>query len=296
MIRNLNPAAFQAFGMVPLIKTQESKSFDKNASVIQELSLEETQIFRAESDTWVTRGNGMSVLTVSLDGTQFQHFYLDKPACIRKGVLFALNAMRSGATALLSAQTEPVPVGSRTLDSLRVEPKLKADCIYTFFYQEQEEGFLFPGEAHPVAELTYVDRGPLHSVVDGQELVLEQGDLVLYGPDQWHMQYADIGVAPRHVTISFDVRGMDLTPLLNKKLPVTQTVVSVLKAMLREQERMDAYSNDIILAQLKLLLLVLLREAEEPRGGKLQTPMRCIQKTRSSGRPSSMYPPTSGRS
>ncbi len=272
MIRNLNPAAFQAFGTVPLIKAQETKSFDKNAAVIQELSLTEARICRAESDTWVTHGSGMSVLMVSLDGIHFQNFYLDKPACIRKGVLFALNAIQGAATAWLAAQTAPVRVGTRTLESLRVEPKLKADCIYTFFYQEQEEGFLFPGEAHPVAELTYVDRGPLHSVVDGQELVLEQGDLVLYGPNQWHMQYADIGVAPRYVTISFDVQGMDLTPLLNKKVPVAQNAVSVLKDMLREQERMDTYSKDIILAQLKLLLLLLLRETEAPRGGKLQTP------------------------
>ena len=115
MIRNLNPAAFQAFGTVPLIKTQETKSFDKNAAVIQELSLTEAQICRAESDTWVTHGSGMSVLTVSLDGVQFQHFYLDKPACVRKGVLFALNAIHGAATAMLAAQAAPVQVGRRTL-------------------------------------------------------------------------------------------------------------------------------------------------------------------------------------
>lgn len=47
-----------------------------------------------------------------------------------------------------------------------------------------------------MTELTYVDQGALHSVVDGQDLLLRQGDIVLYGPGQWHMQYADIGVAP----------------------------------------------------------------------------------------------------
>jgi AraC-like DNA-binding protein len=40
--------------------------------------------------------------------------------------------------------------------------------------------------------------------------------------------------------------------------------------MLREQERMDEFSNDVILAQLKLLLLELLRETVAPRGGRLQ--------------------------
>ena len=41
--------------------------------------------------------------------------------------------------------------------------------------------------------------------------------------------------------------------------------------MLREQEFMDAYSNDIILYQLNLLLLQLQREAASPKAGKLQT-------------------------
>ena len=270
MIRNLNPAAFQGFGTVPLVKAQGTKSFDKNAAVIYELPVSEALICRAESDTWVTYGSGMSVLSVSLEGETFQHFYLDKPACIRKGVFFALNAFMREATGYVLAQEPPVQVGKRTLESLRVEAKLRVDCIYTFFYHEQEQGFLFPGEAHPIAELTYVDRGSLHSVVDGQDLVLEQGDLVLYGPGQWHMQYADIGVAPRYVTISFEICGMDISPLLNKKVTIPQNAVTLLQSMLREQERMDAFSHDIILSQLKLLLLLLLRENRAPRGRKLQ--------------------------
>ena len=122
-----------------------------------------------------------------------------------------------------------------------------------------------------MAELLYVDSGRVHSVADGQELLLERGDLVLYSPEQWHMQYADIGVAPRYVTISFELQGMELTPLLNRKFTAPQNVVSLLQNMLREQERMDPFSNEIILSQLNLLLLFLLREASAPRGGKLQT-------------------------
>ena len=122
-----------------------------------------------------------------------------------------------------------------------------------------------------MAELTYVDQGALHSVVEGQDLLMKQGDLVIYGPNQWHMQYADIGVAPRFVTISFDVSGMDMHPLLNRKFTAPQNAVTVLQNMLREQERMDPYSNDIILSQLNLLLLLLLRETAAPSGGKLQT-------------------------
>jgi len=270
MVRNLNQMTFQGFGTVPPERSQGVVYIDKSTAAVWELSGSEGVVFRARSDTWVTFGSGMSVLSVSRDGEEFQHYYLDKPVCIRKDMLFALSAFQGSATALLTCESLPERTENTVSHSLRSENSVQVESIYTFFYHEKEQGFLFPGESHPMAELTYVDQGALHSVVNGQDLLLKQGDLVIYGPDQWHMQYADIGVAPRYVTISFVLSGMDLTPLLNRRFAAPQNVVKTLQSMLREQERMDAFSNDIILAQLKLLLLQLLRETVSPRGGKLQ--------------------------
>lgn len=271
MIRNLNQLTFQGFGTVPPERTQSAKMFDKNTAAAIKLSDAEAQVFRAKTETWVTCGSGMSVLSVSQNGNIYQDYYLDKPVCIRPDILFSLAPFMGEADVFLSAQTAPEQVGVRSAQSLRVDHQLWVEGIYTFFYQEKEQGFLFPGESHPMAELTYVDQGSLHSVAEGQDLLLKQGDLVIYGPGQWHMQYADIGVAPRFVTLSFALSGVELAPLLNRKFTAPQNVVSLLQNMLREQERMDAYSNDIILSQLNLLLLLLLRESASPKGGKLQT-------------------------
>ena len=271
MIRNLNQVAFRGFGTVPPERNQSAKLFEKSEAVSLTLSQESTAIYRAKTDTWVTFDSGISVLSVSHDGENYQHFYLDKPVCIREDVLFAVSPFMGEATAFLYAREVPEEIGMKNSDSLRVDQQFRVESIYTFWYQEKEQGFLFPGEAHPMVELTYVDQGSLHSVADGQDLLLKQGDLVLYGPGQWHMQYADIGVAPRFVTISFELQGMELAPLMNRKFTAPQNVVSLLQNMLREQERMDPFSNEIILSQLNLMLLYLLREAAAPRGGKLQT-------------------------
>ena len=271
MIRNLNQVTFQGFGTVPPERTQSIKDFDKNAASVWTLSQSETAVCRAREETWVSCGSGMSVLSVSRDGEQYQHYYLDKAVRVKQGIYFTLSPFMGDATPLVFSREEPERVGVKPSDSLRVDSKLRVNGIYTFFYQEKEQGFLFPGESHPMAELTYVDQGALHSVADGQDLLLKQGDLVIYGPGQWHMQYADIGVAPRFVTISFDLAGVEPEPLLNRKFTTPQSVVTVLQNMLREQERMDAYSNDIILAQLNLMLLLLLRESAAPSGSKLQT-------------------------
>lgn len=179
--------------------------------------------------------------------------------------------MGNASVSLYAAEEKPEPIGFQAVQLLREDRKLHVDGIYTFFYQEKEQGFLFPGEAHPMPELTYVDQGELHSVVDGQDLLLKQGDLVIYGPNQWHMQYADIGIAPRFVTISFDMCGLELTPLLNQKFSAPQAAANLLQSMLREQERMDNFSTDIIVSQLALLLLYLLRETEQPTGSKIKS-------------------------
>ncbi len=268
MIRNLNQVTFQSFGTVP---PERTRSDGDPAARTWRLSQPDAVVYRTGAQTWIGGGSGMSILSVSLDGEQYQHFYLDKPVRVDPEVYFHLSPFMGEATVQLAAPAEPERVGLGRFPSLRVEPQRRLEGIYTFFYQEKEQGFLFPGESHPMAELTYVDQGELHSVAEGQDLLLKQGDLVIYGPGQWHMQYADIGVAPRFVTISFDLSGVELEPLLNRKFAAPQRVAVLLQGMLKEQERMDVYSNDMILSQLNLLLLLLLREADDPQGGRLQT-------------------------
>ena len=271
MIRNLNQVTFQGFGTVPPERSHSTGGFDKNAATTLPLSQENAVIFRALSDTWAAGGTGSSVLSVSLDGESYQDYYLDKPVCIKPDVRFVITPFVGQADALLWAAAPPEKVGTRNFSEPQMDHQLQVDDVYIFFYQEKEQGFLFPGESHPMAELTYVDQGSLHSVAEGQDLLLKQGDLVIYGPGQWHMQYADIGVAPRFVTISFSSRGSQLNALLNRKFTAPQKAVSLLQSMLREQETTDALSGDIILCQLNLLLLLLLRETTAPTGGKLQT-------------------------
>jgi len=271
MIRNLNQMNFQEFGTVLSERSGKGRGRERLTERQQQLTRGDAEIFRAQSDVRLRSSAGLTVLSVSQNGEKYHHFYLDKPVAIHKGVIFSLNPFVDEGTVTLSYAQEPERIGTRTTDSLRVEHQHWVDGIYTFFYQEKEQGFLFPGEAHPMPELTYVDQGELHSVVDGKDMLLKQGDILLYGPNQWHMQYADIGVAPRFVTISFDVGGADLTPLLNRSFTAPQHVVSLLQLMLREQERMDVFFKDIILSQLNLILLYLLREAANPGSRKLQT-------------------------
>ncbi len=271
MIRNLNQVSFQGFGTILPERAQASKIEDKGERRIVHLERDGGKVFFAEDAVWLACGDGTSVLSVSHDDQEYFHYYLDKRVCVKKGIFFALTPFHDISSVELVSLTPPREEGNRTIGALKVERKLSIDGIYTFFYHEKEQGFLFAGESHPMLELTYVDQGMLHSVADGQDLLLKQGDMVLYAPHQWHMQYADIGVAPRYVTITFDATGLDVASLANRKFTAPQQAVGLLQQMLRERERMDEHSGDMILAQLTMLLVFLKRQTESKSEVKLQT-------------------------
>ena len=264
MIQHLNQFGFYKYGM----REPERSADDirREARMIQtvELDWEKQTIFQAVSDTRVLPDGSMTVLSVSRDGENFDSFYLDQPVCIAAGIFFYLAPLRrERASAQLCTDEAPKAIEEDSrLGFGHVQSNMRVSGIYTFFYHEKEKGFFFAGESHPVLELTYVDQGTMHSVTDGQELVLEQGDMVLYGPNQWHMQYADMDVAPRYVTLSFEVQDGNLDALLNRKLRPSQAGITLIQQMIREQDRMDAYSIDMIASQLTQLLLLLLRHQE----------------------------------
>ena len=271
MIRNLNQVTFQSYGAVLPDRALKSENADDGHTILLSMHQKQDPVYRTACETRICCGTGKSVLLVSFDGKEFQKFYLDKPVQLKANVHFSLSPFMGEASVQIYTQKDPVQVGFRLVDSHRVDRKLSIGGLYTVFYQEREQGFVFSGESHPMVELTYVDKGELHSVADGHDILLRQGELTIFGPNQWHMHYADMDVAPRYVTIIFDLEGVDITPLLNRKFTAPQQVVSLLQQILREQERMDAHSSDAIISYLSMLLLILLREQASPRAGKLQT-------------------------
>ena len=141
---------------------------------------------------------------------------------------------------------------------------LQAEAIYASFSREEERAFLFSGGANPMPELLFVEQGSLHSVAEGRKLHLQQGDFVIYGANQWHMQYADTDVSPRCLRIFFEMKG-DLSPLLNRKFAVSDQTEALMQQLLREQERTEIHADEMILALLNQLILLLMRQvAREP--------------------------------
>ena len=266
MIQHLNPMTFQEYGTILPERPDSTEPAGKGDHMRKvHLTQGELPVYCTLSDTWLYSPKAMTVLAVRKGEGEYRHYYLDKPVSLRPDVVFCLIPMGKETTVEVAYMRAPDIIDRSSWNSgLEVARRLKVESLYTFFYQEKEQGFIFPGEAHPMSELTYVDQGSLHSVVDGEDLLLEQGDIMVYTPDQWHMQYADMGVAPRFVTISFEISGGNLDRLKGRKFAAPQQAVTLLQQMLREQENPDDHSGDMIISLLNQLLVILLRQVDAP--------------------------------
>lgn len=268
MVEILSQLNFQSFGVV-LPERTETDRLDVRGNSAETLSLtqSDTPIYLCKSECWACCAEGTVTLSVSLDNVTYRHFYLDRPVWLNPNVYFSLSPFLTSATAKIAFMETPSIVGRCSIsETLYVEPQLQVTRLHTFFYQERERAFLFPGESHSMLELNYVDQGYMHSVADGKDLLLEQGDMVLYASNQWHMQYANVDIAPRFVTFSFDVTGCDLSPLYNRVIRPPQQAVNLLQMMLWEWEHTDQFSKDMVISMLTQLLLLLQRSAQETAG------------------------------
>ena len=231
-------------------------------------------MYETVAETWLGCEAGLPVLSVSTGNDRVLDFYLDRTVRLKPGVRFHLAALGGSAVVQMAGYSLPRLVQTGTSHRFDIRQKLKVTRLCALLYQEKERGFLLPGEAHPVLELVYVDSGSIHSVADGRDLLLEQGDMVLYGRDQWHTQHAEKTAAPKLVTVTFDGEGLELEALCNRRLQAPPRVTMLLQEMLREQERMDPFSGDMLITMLQGLLLTLLRDEENQRQNR--EAMQCL--------------------
>lgn len=238
----------------------------------QEISLEKAHtvaLYRMDRATvWSSRSD-MTILLIR-DGGQLRFFYLDRIVAIEPGVEFGFFPIFDSSVIcgepgldLAAAVCDRIetPVPSQPIQPIR---------LFTFFNQQAEEGFYFRGEQHSPFELVYMEKGCLHNYCGGQDLALRTGELLLIAPEQWHIQYADEAV--QFVTISFLWSRHDFEGLTNTVIRATPAMQRCILEMKQESMHPQPESSEYMHAQLKLLLLAILRQPDPETGRKRQLP------------------------
>ena len=136
--------------------------------------------------------------------------------------------------------------------------------------------FYFRGEQHEAFELVYVDRGELHNLAGGADVLLRQQQLMLIGRNVWHMQYADRPVS--FLTVSFRAAELPCSRLTGRALSLTARQIGLVRQML-EAHGAESYAYDCVESLLKLLLADLLRGLDRQPSADAAQPLPATSHT-----------------
>lgn len=242
------PFADQARG------TPHSRSFHTSSPILR---------FQARKEVVVDYESGMTLLILYGEGPLI--FYLDRTVQLSPGVTFSIVPLGGTCSVRLFLQYGDALTETEHPDDAYLPssaPQLQITKIYTCFFQESARDFYFRGERHVPYELTYVDNGTLHNLVNGTDLVLRQGELAIIGREDWHMQYADEQVS--FLTVTFDLAGDILEPIAGKVFSLPSGARGPMKRFLAERSGEDSFAYDYLESLLKILLIELLRSASRP--------------------------------
>ncbi len=219
--------------------------------------------YRAVGGVVLDYAEGMSALALCREDS-INLYYLDRALELSPGTRFAIVPLSEDCRVNLQAPEGLAEDGVLPISALESnETGLQFEKIYTFLYQECSHNFYFRGEKHRAYELVYVDRGQLHNLVRGQDILLEQQCFMIIDSNDWHTQYSDLPV--NFLTVSFWASDVNLRTVTNQAVALTAQHKSIFQKML-SQDLQDPYAHDYLEAQLKILLISLLQRTDTAPG------------------------------
>lgn len=257
-IRHLSHGELAHFGQILPEIPPEAEAWNKKRITVT--AGERIPLYETCGPTVLDYVSGMSAL-VLIRGGRTERFYLDRVVSLLPGTRFAVLPMGEQCCADIFA----VPEGLRIADYLSADfltnspGGLEFEKIYTFLYQECANDFYFRGEKHRPYELVYVDRGELHNLVRGQDILLKQQNFMIIDSNDWHAQYAERAVS--FLTVSFWVGDRQLPAITNRAFSLTPQRKGIVQNLL-SQNGQGRYWEDYAASLMKLLLIDLLQGAD----------------------------------
>lgn len=139
-------------------------------------------------------------------------------------------------------------------------------------------------EAHDFWELCYVTRGGITLLLEGEELVISEGELVLVSPNKKHSYYSKRGNQNRAFVICFDSFSQMLMPI-SERLFVTDEVQtgcmerileeSAMTFRMNESEQLEVLAKprfggqQAMMIQLEYLLISLVRRCSDTKNSNI---------------------------
>lgn len=100
---------------------------------------------------------------------------------------------------------------------------------------ELDSNYNFEGEAHDFWEMAYIDKGRVLLTVDGEQTILNQGDVVFIKPNAFHASSA-YHSSPNFLNISFECKSLAMKSFEGFHAQVDKSLLTFLNSIVKECE------------------------------------------------------------
>lgn len=121
--------------------------------------------------------------------------------------------------------------------------------IVTVQDYELDGKFSFPGESHDFWEMVYVDKGKLLFTCDKGEVVVKEGEVIFFKPNEFHKSRS-LDSSPNVLNISFECKSSAIKSLEDYHEKIDRTLVSFLISFLKECEATYEMPKNLSLTKL----------------------------------------------
>lgn len=230
-----------------------------------------SQLHRFDRDVYIEMQSGMATLLISdsPSSESLEDFAIHRQVKINAGLYFTIVSVAGTSSYKLITDTDyhntPVTL-SPPFCYNRILPRINIHQILGYYYNIRSAGYSFSGEKHDYFELTYIDCGNMRTTVDGQEFLLSENDLIIYGPGQFHTQSIPSGESCSYVTILFDMETFIIDEnspryevILNKVFGYDKKIHTLIKDFVNESSSQIPYMNSLMLCLLQETIIRLLQ-------------------------------------
>lgn len=212
----------------------------------------------------VLSGIVMLVVTTDDDAKEYERFVIHRVVKIKKGVKFNFISITSNAKVELETEFKAKKTSFDTYEKMPVTydpivPTFDIKEILGYYYQVRNASYTFPGEKHDFWELTFIDNGELKTTVDGETYKLDELDLILYAPGQYHTQETGDAQSCSYLTILFDMNIPDSYLITNRVYNAHRDIHHALNNFIKVSTNDLLYDSELMLCYIRELIIKILQ-------------------------------------
>ena len=224
--------------------------------------VESLYIYDSEVIIHCTDGISMLCISDDLNSKNLVKFVCHRTFTIKKGTYFNIAPItplskfviyfKKKSSVQVHKLEEPYLITN-------IKSSLLINEIFSYYYNVKSSDYTFEGETHNFYELVYVDNGKLSNNVDGIDYILNEYDLMLFGPNQFHKQKVLGNKACSYLTINFSLEISDPSLLLNRPFKVSREILDILNEFVKDSNTSIPYSGDLLICYLRQIIISLLQ-------------------------------------